>query len=525
MNAIAEDKSRLESTLQTGQLLEGKYRVDYLVGQGGMAAVWAGTNERTGKRVALKVLLPSLAAIPGVDALFQREGLAASRVNHPNVVTVFDVIEHEGVACIVMELLDGEPLDSYLARTGPLSVDEAYGLLLPAMRGVASAHAQGVIHRDVKPQNIFVCRDPDGRAVTTKVLDFGISMIVERTREPATGPAPNVPMGTPAYMAPEHFSGTAPVDTRADVYGFGVMFYEALAGQVPFPGEPGPELYEQIVYAPAPSLAQLRPDVPAGLVRVIEAALAKEPAQRPSCVHRMIDAIEAQLPRRGLADGTAEARASWVEAAVPREKTGEHQVTMFMSGFPLAARGREPREPAPEPREPAVASDRLAPEAVPGVSPGTHTSRVLRSRRGWLWAASAFVLLLAATAAAWRGFARNSETRRDDVDPFAVPAAPGVPAPAATVIVSPLPPMAFPESQGEPSPLPASGPGAPAPAGEGVGPTRARPGERNASPNGTGPRLGVSGAESRAPRSLTGKRRKVLKVSAPRAGTLSVDDF
>src|SRR5512133_62309 len=117
MNAAVRTMNEPATTLRAGKVLDGKYRVDYLLGQGGMAEVWAGTNERTGKRVALKVLLASLRAIPGVDLLFQREGLAASRVNHPNVVTVFDVIEHQGTACIVMELLTGESLGSYLARS------------------------------------------------------------------------------------------------------------------------------------------------------------------------------------------------------------------------------------------------------------------------------------------------------------------------------------------------------------------------------------------------------------------------
>ena len=185
--------------------MDGKYRVEHLLGQGGMAAVWAGTNERTGKQVALKVILRSLATTRVAQGLFHSEVLAASLVNHPNVVTVFDVIEHEGMACIVMELLEGEPLSSYIARMGFLGVKEATTLLLPAMRGVAAANAQGVIHRDLKPQNIFICMEPDGRIVTTKVLDFGIAVMVERGLDPSAGPI--LPMGTPAYMSPEHILG------------------------------------------------------------------------------------------------------------------------------------------------------------------------------------------------------------------------------------------------------------------------------------------------------------------------------
>ena len=224
-----------ETTLQPGQVIGGKYLVDYLLGEGGMATVWAGTNERTGKRVALKVIRRGLSATLEAESFLNSEALAASRVNHPNVVTVFDLVEHEGGACIVMELLDGESLASYIARNGALSVGEATGLLLPAMRGVAAAHAQGVIHRDLKPQNIFICVGPDGRVVTTKVLDFGISVMFERAMERSLGTYPGL-VGTPAYMSPERgFGGATAISRRA---GYGTVSSHsqrarAAAGAVP----------------------------------------------------------------------------------------------------------------------------------------------------------------------------------------------------------------------------------------------------------------------------------------------------
>jgi len=293
--AKAQPENSVDSILRAGQLVDGKYRIGRLLGEGGMAAVWAGTNERTGKRVALKVILRSLATTSEAQGLFHSEALAASRVNHPNVVTVFDVIEHEGMPCIVMELLDGEPLGSYIASRGFLTASEATAVLLPAMRGVAAAHAQGVIHRDLKPQNIFICIGPDGRVVTTKVLDFGISVMVERAMDQSAGPAPALARGTPAYMSPEQLSGSARIDVRADVYGFGVLLYEALTGQMPFTGAPGPELFHRILNEPAPPLAQLRPDLPPGLVCIIERAMAKKPGDRYANLNLLLGSIEDEL--------------------------------------------------------------------------------------------------------------------------------------------------------------------------------------------------------------------------------------
>jgi serine/threonine protein kinase len=281
--------------LRPGQTVGEKYRFDRLIGRGGMAVVWAGTSERTGKRVALKLIRGSFASNDEAAELFRREALAAGLVNHPNVVNVFDVIDHEGMTCIVMELLDGEPFDKYLARKGPLSAEEAGALLLPAMRGVAAAHAQGVIHRDLKPQNIFLCTGHDGRLVTTKVLDFGISVMMEKAIDPSAATVQLATLGTPAYMSPEHIAGAPNIDARADVYGFGVLFYEALAGQHPFPGPPGPELLMRILHETPRGLALFRPDLPFEVVHIIECAMAKDPKDRFPELDPFIRSVEVHL--------------------------------------------------------------------------------------------------------------------------------------------------------------------------------------------------------------------------------------
>ena len=348
--AKVQTENTVNAILRAGQLVDGKYRVDRLIGEGGMAAVWAGTNERTGKRVALKVILRSLAKTADAQNLFHSEVLAASRINHPNVVSVFDVIEHEGMPCIVMELLDGEPLGSYLAFRGFLTVGEATTVLLPAMRGVAAAHAQGVIHRDLKPQNIFICIGPDGRVVTTKVLDFGISVMVERVMDRSAGPSSALSMGTPAYMSPEQLLGWARIDERADVYGFGVLLYEALTGEMPFPGQPGPELFHRIVNDPPPPVTQFHPELPPGLVRIIEKAMAKKPSDRFANLNLMLGSIEDELapstpaprlstpssgvPAHALRDVLSVNSNSVVEAIVKQEPSGQFQETQLFIARP-----------------------------------------------------------------------------------------------------------------------------------------------------------------------------------------------
>jgi eukaryotic-like serine/threonine-protein kinase len=281
-------------TLAVGEVVAEKYRIERLIGCGGMAEVYAAVNVRTERRVALKWILPMLARNREVMLRFRREALAAGRIVHPNVVAIFDVVEHQGSACMVMELLEGEMLSERLVRLGPLPFVEAVAIFLPAMRGVAAAHAQKVIHRDLKPHNIFLCLDAAGSICEVKVLDFGVSKlaVVDAATAGDITLSGNV-VGTPEYMAPEQVRSGKGIDHRIDIYSLGVVLYEMLAGRAPFVNQHFSGLMLEIMQNEAPALSKFRPDVPRRLAGVIQRAMARDPDRRFADVPAFIGALEA----------------------------------------------------------------------------------------------------------------------------------------------------------------------------------------------------------------------------------------
>jgi len=281
-------------TLAVGEVVAEKYRIERLIGCGGMAEVYAAVNVRTERRVALKWILPMLARNREVMLRFRREALAAGRIVHPNVVAIFDVVEHQGSACMVMELLEGEMLSDRQVRMGPMPFVEAVAIILPAMRGVAAAHAQKVIHRDLKPHNIFLCLDAAGSICEVKVLDFGVSKlaVVDAATAGDITLSGNV-VGTPEYMAPEQVRSGKGIDHRIDVYSLGVVLYEMLAGRAPFVNQHFSGLMLEIMQNEAPPLASFRPDVPRRLAGVIQRAMARDPDRRFADVPAFIGALEA----------------------------------------------------------------------------------------------------------------------------------------------------------------------------------------------------------------------------------------
>jgi serine/threonine protein kinase len=273
-----------------GDLLVGKYRVAAPLGEGGMGAVFRAENVVTGKQVALKWMHPHVAARAEAVARLVREAQAASRIDHPNIVDVYDIVQDGDTLFMVMELLEGETLSAYLEHSQPPKISEFIALLLPALDGVACAHDAGVIHRDLKPDNVFLVRSRSGRPVSAKVLDFGVAKLA--TGQGLTLTETGMTMGTPLYMSLEQLRGDKDIDVRTDVYAFGAMLYEAVTGETPFRADTLPELVFKVATTEALPVKQKRSDLPTPLARVIDWAIARERDKRMPDVRALMRELE-----------------------------------------------------------------------------------------------------------------------------------------------------------------------------------------------------------------------------------------
>ncbi len=298
--------------LTVGSVLGETYELVRLIGQGGMGAVWEASHLRLpGKRVAVKVLLATISAGSEAFTRFRREAEIASRLGHPNIVEVIDFnVLPSGAPYLVLELLQGENLASRLRR-GPIPPAETMAIVRQIGAGLSAAHRHGVVHRDLKPDNVFLCpaEDEGATAPRVKVLDFGISKITGsstlQTQEQRV-------MGTPQYMAPEQAKGqNSSVDARADVFALGTIVYEMLAGRSAFSGENLAEVVFKVVYEQPTPLAQLSPGAPAHVLAAVERALAKEAVDRWPDIPTMIEALTGRplaTIDRGPPDATAHSR-------------------------------------------------------------------------------------------------------------------------------------------------------------------------------------------------------------------------
>jgi eukaryotic-like serine/threonine-protein kinase len=287
-----------------GALVADKYRVECLLGEGGMGHVYAAIHEQLGIRVAIKILSPTLCQ--SVDAVrrFSREARASVRIQSEHVARVIDVGQLEnGAPYMVMEFLSGNDLSHELKERGSLPTHEAIQYVLQASEAVAEAHALGVIHRDLKPANLFLTRRSDGSPLV-KVLDFGIAKAVAPDQG-AFEPSPSLTathsfLGSPAYMSPEQVRTPKLVDTRSDIWSLGTILYELLMGELPFHGSNALDLLAAVASDPMPSIRAKRPDVSPELEAVIAKCLEKKPVDRYESIAAFAQALAPHAPPSSL---------------------------------------------------------------------------------------------------------------------------------------------------------------------------------------------------------------------------------
>ena len=308
-----------EEHLPTGTIIDGKYELEHPIGVGGMGAVYFAIQKDLGRRVAIKLLHPHFRSNADVIERFHREARLAASIGHDNICEVTDFGTHtDGSPFLVMPVLKGASLADVL-REEKLDINRTCDIMRQVLSALDAAHIAGVVHRDLKPDNIFISQMGD-RKDFVKLLDFGISKVMESglgTELTRTGTV----MGTPVYMAPEQARGEKKVDHRLDIYAAGVIMYEALTGKRPHDGESYNEIVFKIIAEPFPPPRSLNPQIPKKLEKVVVKAMAKNPADRFSGAKEMGEAIAKVVDvslSRGLSSGSLPAA---VRQPVKRERT------------------------------------------------------------------------------------------------------------------------------------------------------------------------------------------------------------
>ena len=289
-----------EPQLAAGDMV-GEYRVEGMLGEGGFGSVYRAVHPLIGKAAAIKVLKREFSAKGDVVSRFLSEARAVNQIRHRNIIDIFSFgVLADGRHYYVMELLDGSTLDQYVrARGGRLPLVDLLAIVRPLARALHAAHQHGIAHRDLKPENVFLTLDDDGRP-HPKLLDFGIAKLAgdlgaqHKTRS-------GIPIGTPAYMSPEQVHGRD-VDHRTDIYAFGVVLFEILAGRLPFDGTSMMDVMMKHASAPPPAISSMAPWVPAEIDEPLLRMLAKDPAERPPTILAAVDLVTEAAARAGVAE-------------------------------------------------------------------------------------------------------------------------------------------------------------------------------------------------------------------------------
>lgn len=282
---------RVDPRVALGGILLGKYRVERVLGEGGMGLVLAVRHVELDELFALKLLLPSLGAKPAIVARFVREAQTAARLTSNHVARVHDVGRlDDGAPYLLMEYLDGQDLGAFLAARGPLPVEQAIDFILQACDGLAEAHALGLVHRDLKPANMFVTRRHTGEPLL-KLLDFGVTKHPDKDPDSQDLTLQGTLIGTPRYMSPEQLRNSTTVDARADIWALGVILHELTTGQRPFSDGPLGEVILRIQTHQPMQPRELRPDLPVEFDAIVMRCLEKEPSRRYASLEPLVDAL------------------------------------------------------------------------------------------------------------------------------------------------------------------------------------------------------------------------------------------
>ena len=295
------------------QTIADRYELKHIVGSGGMSTVYCAFDTMLERNVALKILHDQYGGDAEYVERFRREARSVAQLSHPNIVTVIDRGEEEGKQFIVFELIEGDNVKELVERGGPLPVRRALELGLEVAQALAFAHGQGLVHRDVKPQNVLL--NDEGHA---KVTDFGIARSFDTLSNTQTGTV----LGTSHYIAPEQARGEH-VDAQTDIYSFGVVLYELLTGELPYSGDNFLTVAMKHVNEPIPSVFDRRPDTPLRLASLIERCMAKSPADRPASMDDVVGELEAcraELDGKDGGEATMILRKPRAAPARPRRK-------------------------------------------------------------------------------------------------------------------------------------------------------------------------------------------------------------
>ncbi|MFK7985134.1 MAG: serine/threonine protein kinase [Sandaracinaceae bacterium] len=299
------DKMELEDVPDPhiGKVLKGRYRIEEPLGEGGMAVVYRAQNTLVERPVAIKIMNANLASDVGLKERFRREAKNAASVAHPNIIDIHDHGETEdGTPFLVMEVLDGQPLDDIILQ-GPMAAEMVAVIGVQVAKGLARAHDFDVIHRDLKPENIFITYASDGSLSVPKLLDFGIARSMHDSRLTNAGEI----FGTPQYMAPERVT-SIDAGAPADLYALGVIFFEMVTGRLPFESDDLPGFFIKHLQDAPPRPRDLVPRIPAALEALILALLSKKPEERPVDAHAVVKLLEPLVPEGALPAPTSTAR-------------------------------------------------------------------------------------------------------------------------------------------------------------------------------------------------------------------------